>query len=438
MACTPWDPTSCSDEIGRAVAEASLGLVADAVTEATIWVITTSVSWWVTVPSIDVEDSPAESIRQWMVPIVVLIAVGGVLWNGLLLILTRKPQPLVNVARGLWNTALWGAVGIAGTHLVVKASDGYSTWVLEQSVGDVTENALSDRMQLLLVPTAAAIPKGIVLFIGVAVLIASFVQALLMLFRDGAVVLLAGMLQLAAAGSFTQATSGWQRKVLSWLLALATYKPAAATVYAAAFKMTGDPESQDPRVWFFGVAMLVISLIALPVLVRFFSWTTGSLASGGGGLGMLATAGAAGLHAGASLRGAPVVGGRGVNDYARYLDGMWAPSGSAPPTPPRPDSPTGGGPPSFRGPAAGAPAARPAGHGGSAIPMPAGAAGAPTPSTAGATSGGAAAAGAAGPAGAVVTGVATGVQTTVAAARTAADRAANAVSDVSRGSEQSS
>src|SRR5206468_3702607 len=75
-----------------------------------------------------------------------------------------------------------------------------------------------------------------------------------------------------------------------------------------------------------GIAMMLVALVALPVLLRFFNWTIGSLQSGGGGLGMLATAGAAGMHAAGSLRGAG--GGFGANEHARYLSEMFDRSNS--------------------------------------------------------------------------------------------------------------
>ena len=435
--CAVWEPAGCAVEVGKAVADSALDQVAQAVTEAVAWVITTSIGWWVMLPSVDLENTPAETLRKWMLPIVVLVATGGTMWQALLVILSRKPAPLVNILRGLWNTALWGAVGIFGTNLALRASDGYSTWILGQAVGNVSAESLGARMQVLLVPAAVGMPKGIVLIIGILVLVATFIQALLMLFRDGSVIILAGLLQLAAAGSFTNATSGWSRKVLAWLLTLVTYKPIAATVYAVAILLLGDPKSQDPRTFFMGVAMLVVSLVALPVLTKFFSWTVGSL-QGGGGLGMFAAAGAAGIHAGASLRG---VGGRGANEHARYLDTSLGgnadgPSGTPPgPSPlgPRDNGPPGPGtPPTFRGPTGGAPAAAAATTGGGGFAASAAPA---ASSAAGASAGtGAVAAGsaAAGPAAPVVAGVALGVKAVADTAKAGANTAASAISDATR------
>jgi hypothetical protein len=121
--------------------------------------------------------------------------------------------------------------------------------------------------------------------------------ALFMMFREGTVVILAGLTVLAAAGQFTGATRTWLSKVLGWMLALICYKPAAALVYASALTLTG--ESADVRTVFVGLSMMLISIVALPALMRLFTWTTGSLgaSAGGSGVAALAGLGAAALQA---------------------------------------------------------------------------------------------------------------------------------------------
>jgi hypothetical protein len=290
---------------------------------------------------------------------------------------------LVNVLRGLWNTALWAAVGIFGTQLLLAGSDAFSTYVITSALKSVGNPSFGKRLSVMLVPVTGqqgGLPVGMVILIGGIAMICAFVQAILMLFRDGSVLILAACTPLAASGSFANATNGWKNKVLSWQLALIFYKPMAAIVYAVAIWLTGENSSTDPRVLLFGLAMMIVALVALPVLLKFFNWTIGSLQSGGGGgLGMFATAGAAGVHAAASLRGG------GVNEHARYISdtfggGSGGPSGggSPPPSgspspgspPPAPSGGTPGGVPKFQGSPGGggtSPGGAPGG-----IPMPSG------------------------------------------------------------------
>ena len=143
--------------------------------------------------------------------------------------------------------------------------------------------------------------------LGIVAIIITAVQAMLMLFRQGALVILAGVLPLAAAGMLTPATRPWFPRVTGWMLALIFYKPAAAAVYATAFTMIGT--GKDPRTVLMGFTMVFLSLLALPVLMRFFTWTTGHVADASGGGGFLQTALQGAVAVGA-LRGIVRRGGR--------------------------------------------------------------------------------------------------------------------------------
>ena len=86
------------------------------------------------------------------------------------------------------------------------------------------------------------------------------------------------------------------------MLALICYKPAAAAVYATAFTMIGSGGS--PQTVLMGFVMLLLSVLTLPALMRFFTWTTGTIASSGGGGQLLgaATVGAIAIGAMRVLR----------------------------------------------------------------------------------------------------------------------------------------
>lgn len=260
--------------------------------------------------------SPATQLRSWMLPITILVASLGLLWQAIMLTVTRKGEPLLQALRGLGTVALWSAVGIVGTQLALKASDAYTVWILKQAIyGDSLNPAESLGTALATLSPGEAygllilgvLFNGLILFVAVA-------QIILMIFREASVVILAGMLQLAAAGSFTRLTSGWLPKVTGWMLALISYKAIAASVYAVAFALMGADGVRNSIV---GLAVMLLAIFALPVAMKFFNWTTGTLSQGPSTLGMLGTAGAAGVHAASSLRG---IGGYHVGDHATYMD----------------------------------------------------------------------------------------------------------------------
>jgi hypothetical protein len=366
--CSPFNPASCAaiidallDVPGAVVQNAAEDTVSAMLAglntqlHAGIKAMMIVLAGWLLVPSTDVcpgggqpgtswtatcntAASPAAQLRSWMLPVTILVAVLGLLWQAIALTITRKGEPLIQAMRGLATTALWGAVGIVGTQLALRASDSYTFWILKQAVFGDSANPVDTLGTALADMSPVESYNALILLIlfNLPILFISLVQIILMIFREGSVVILAGLLQLAAAGSFTRLTSAWLPKVTGWMLALICYKPIAASVYATAFALMGN---EGMRNSIMGLAVLLLAIVAMPATMKFFNWTVGSLASSASTLGMLGTVAAAGVHAASSLRG---VGGYHVGDHATYMDDHGPGSagrGSRPGA-----GPTGGGP----------------------------------------------------------------------------------------------
>ncbi|MGQ7296956.1 hypothetical protein [Quadrisphaera sp. KR29] len=383
---------------------------ADAMREGAAWVMAATLGWWVAVPSVDVATSPAGVIRGYVVWLSLAVATGGVMWQAILLMVSRRPDPLLDIGRGLFTLVLWAAIGIAAPAAALRAGDAFSTWVLLHAADGDPSTRLMSLAQLTGVNSS-----GAVIVLGLLLMLAGLAQAVVMVFREGAVVVLAGVVVLAAAGSLTAATRSWLPRVLSWMLALIAYKPVAALVYATAVVLMGD--DQDPRTVLVGLTMMLLAIIALPALMRFFSWTTSGIASGGGAMavaGMTASAvsTAAALHASRSSAGAGA-----AAQASRLRDDLGPGAGPEPPS----GAPAGA-PPAPAGP----PPATPAATGAAAAPASGAAAGAGSASTAAGTATTAAGATATGavPVGAALAVVAAG-QAAIDGVRQAASSAAD-------------
>jgi hypothetical protein len=420
-------PSLAGPVAGVAVGSAAGGVlagVAGAIQSGIAWLISGTVDWWIQVPSVDLTAEPAVgALQQWLEPMTVAVAFLALILAAGKMAITRKANPLIDVGSGLAIIAATSAVGVLLPAMLLKAGDAWSSWVLTVSTGGQFQARLSS---LLTMPGAA---PGVVIVLGIVAIIMSAFQAVLMLFRQAAVVILAGVLPLAAAGTLAAATRAWFRRVTGWMLALIFYKPAAAAVYATAFTMIGTGE--DPRTILMGFAMVLLSLLALPVLMKFFTWTTGATDSAsGGGMGFLGTMLGGAVAVGALRSSAGGSGGSSVVDQARMMSaqfGQQDSSGTRPPAGPSGSATQGGAPaapasgragssagsglgpatgeagPRAGGLAAGAGTGRPGGP--AATPRtggPGGAAGAGPGTAAG--GGGAAA----GPAGAAATGLASG------------------------------
>jgi hypothetical protein len=319
-----------------------LGALARAFTSGIRWTVQNTAAWWIQVPSPSLSGDPAVArIQQWLLPVTGAVAVGGVIAAGLRMAITRKGNPLLDVTGGLLTLAAVTALGAVVATLLLRAGDAWSSWVLRVSTGGHFTQRLVEVLDL----GGKAAPAVVIIFGSIAIIFA-LVQAVLMLFRQAALVVLAGVLPLAAAGAVAPVTRTWVRKVTAWMLALICYKPAAAAVYATAFTMIGSGRS--PRTALMGFVMLALSVLALPALMRFFTWTTGAIAGGGGGGQFLGTAamGAVALGAMRSSSGGAASAAQGQAAYLSSRLGPPAsgPGGGGPGGSPPPASPPGSGP----------------------------------------------------------------------------------------------
>ncbi|RAY14981.1 hypothetical protein DPM19_09525 [Actinomadura craniellae] len=308
------------DLVGELGGDALEG-VARAMQSAVSWFVSNTASWWVKTPSPDLEAEPAVGFLQHLTqPLTIAVAMTAMLVVAAKLALTRRANPLIDTGSGLAILAATTAIGVVVPNLLLQWGDAWCTWVLNASA----QGDFARRMtQVVTFPTGA--PAGVVLLLGIVAFLIGIVQAVLLLFRQGALIILAGLLPLAAAGTLTAATRPWFKKVAGWMLALVFYKPAAAAVYATAFTLIGT--GKDIRAVLMGIAMMLISLIAFPVLLKFFTWTTGHADTGSGG--SLLTAVMGGATALGALRSfGPAPGsGDSAGTHAGFLNQQLGPQG---------------------------------------------------------------------------------------------------------------
>jgi hypothetical protein len=326
MACPTLIDPACvihsviSQAAGTVTSGAMTG-IAGAIQSGVAWLVSNTVDWWVKVPSPDLSAEPAVgALQRWLLPITVAVAVLAMLIAAGKIVLTRKANPLADVGSGLAIITATSAVGVLLPSLLLKAGDAWSTWVLAASTGGQFGPRLSTLLEL------SGATSGVVIVLGIVAMILTAIQAVLMLFRQAALIILAGVLPLAAAGTLTPATRTWFRRVTGWMLALIFYKPAAAAVYATAFTMIGS--GRDPRTILMGFAMVLLSLLALPALMKFFTWTTGGIDGPAGG-GFLGTVVSGAIAVGAVRASTGGLGGSSAVDQARLVSAQLGPQGVA-------------------------------------------------------------------------------------------------------------
>jgi hypothetical protein len=226
----------------------------------------------------------------------VLIAGGRMAW-------TQRAMPVRDLAASVLTLIAVAGAGLVVIRLAVGAGDQFSVWVLSNSTNcDVTNgesNCFGTNVATMIALTATSPIGTIGLFLlGILALLMTYIQIALMVFRGAMLVLLAGVLPVAS--SFTNLETGrvWFKKALGWTIAFVLYKPAAALVYAIAFRLTGTDLFKSDGTGLFqivtGLALMLIALVALPALMRFLVPAVASIGGGGSGGLLLGAAGIAG------------------------------------------------------------------------------------------------------------------------------------------------
>ncbi|MFI0484360.1 hypothetical protein [Actinomadura sp. 9N215] len=315
-------------DIPAAIGANVLDEAAESFQSAVGWFISNTASWWVNTPSPDLEGEPAVGYLQLLIrPLTVVVAVMALLVVAARMALSRKAVPLIDAGRGLVVLVTVTAIGTVVPNLLLQWGDEWCGWVLDASAqGDFAKRMTA----IVTAPTGT--PSALVLLFSLLALIIGIIQAILLLFRGAALVILAGLLPLAASGSITKSTQPWFSTVAGWMLALGFYKPTAATVYATAFILLG--KGKGLHALLMGLAMMLISLIAFPVLLKFFTWSTGGTesSSGGGVLGtVMASVAALGALRAYGSGGSGSGGSSSAAEHADYLDRQLGDQDVAPP-----------------------------------------------------------------------------------------------------------
>ncbi|OUE20002.1 TrbL/VirB6 plasmid conjugal transfer protein [Clavibacter michiganensis] len=241
--------------------------------------------------------------------IVLAMAVGSVVLAGIRLAWTQRTQPIGELVRSLVTLVMVSTIGLTVIQLAVQIGDVFSVGVLNAAtncdVSVVEGNCFGRNIAALIFLTDQS-PLGAIgiLILALIAVLITYVQIAMMVVRSAMLVLLAGILPLTASFTNTPTGNQWFRKSLGWLTAFILYKPAAALVYAAAFRLIGTDlfakDDQGPWSILTGMALMLIALIALPALMRFIA----PMVAPAGGVSGAAVAGAVMGGAGEAASGA--------------------------------------------------------------------------------------------------------------------------------------
>ncbi|MBS0592020.1 MAG: hypothetical protein JSR84_00975 [Proteobacteria bacterium] len=324
-----------------AVAETAVGALASAVADGVSKILVTLGTVWVKIgtPNVTTSDgttasTPVAFIQSELWWFMAAAAVFAVILGGARMAWEQRADPGRDLLKGLFTLVVVTGCGLAVVSLAIAASDEFAAHIVDASTqgGDFGQN-LTAMLGIASASSGGTLGPMLVIVLGLIAIFVSIVQIALMVVRAGMLVLLTGALPLAASFTSTEAGRMWFRRFTTWLIAFILYKPAAAIIYATAFKLAGSDVFEDDGLLkvLVGLALMIMSIFALPALLRFLAPMTSAVASGGGaGVGgaaaMLAAAGPTGAMA---LGRMPAMAGAGAGAGAAAGGGPSGATGAA-------------------------------------------------------------------------------------------------------------
>jgi type IV secretion system protein TrbL len=280
--------------------------------------------------------------------VVLTMAVASVILAGIRMAWTQRGEPIRDLLRSLLTLIMVSTIGLTVIQLAVSAGDAFSVGILNAATdcnvaADTGTSSCFGTNVAAMVALSSQSPIGTIgiLILALIAILMTFVQVALMVVRSAMLVLLAGVLPLTASFTNTPTGNQWFRKSLGWLVAFILYKPAAALIYAAAFKLVGTDlfAKDDGGIWsvMTGLALMIIALIALPALMRFIAPMVAPAGGGAAGAAIVGGLAAVGSQAasgairklGSSANRAATEGGGGVGGPAANASGATPASAGA-------------------------------------------------------------------------------------------------------------
>ena len=287
-------------------------------------------TWWLSIPAPVLEgatgDSPAQRVMTYTHALVPIIGVLSLLFLLPTIAKQRDRDSVLSGAFGFVRVIFFSGAGLGAIALLLQFGDVASPWLVQNISGGTFEDGigqLTGGTSAVVSGESVGILVCLVILLPLAI-IGALLNMMFVIFSYGMIVVIAGLLPLAAAASFTEKGNHQLKKIIGWIVALVLFKPVAAVIYGVGIAMmrgitggvTGDqPGGQTVMQMLYGVVIIGAASLALPALLRIVApaVAAGSRGVGAGELAMGAAVVATGaMTGGASVAAAGAAGAGGA------------------------------------------------------------------------------------------------------------------------------
>lgn len=226
-------------------------------------------------------------LRNNTAALTIVAATVGMVVGVIRIIFSPALQNLTEIGRALLRLAIVSTLSLSLITLLSKAGDWFSEGIIKAGASCSTDQCFGDVLVLMFTFGGAdgkAMAVMILIIGGIFAIIASLIQMVILIFRNTALIILAGVLPLTAAATQTEMGQKIWKTALGWTAAFLAFKPAAAIVYAAAFKLASGADGIMGMIQ--GLTLLIVAPMMLPAMMKLFS-PSGGMGAGGGAFGAI-------------------------------------------------------------------------------------------------------------------------------------------------------
>lgn len=287
-----------SNAVGSLFDTMVLSPITDDVNSAVASELQTMFTWWLNWPSVSVDsnDYGMAGLTKWIAGAVAIILL---MQQGIRMIMRRKSAPLVEAIEGLLKFAFMAAVGETLLAMLLAGSDSLCDWIIRTGFTcpplpqSCDNNTLAKGLAGAFAP-GDGIATILLLIFGILAALMGIIQLILLVIRQSAIPIEACLLLIAASGQVGEAngrTRSWSPKLWASITGVVLYKPMAALVIVVGYKEIVTAKGLAAVIT--GFVTLLLSVFALPSMIKIFAPIVGAASGGGGGGGLLAVAGEA-------------------------------------------------------------------------------------------------------------------------------------------------
>lgn len=296
-----------------------------------------ALAWWIKLPTprFDADSGLMSDLHEHTLQLQLFGMTFSMIFFGLRMITDRK-RSLADDAEEGFKIVLRAGLATSAIPMMLTLggvlTDNLSNWLISEAIGADRRGDMIRNFLKLNVLTGSNIGTTAIGLFALVGFLGALLQLILLVVRQCMLVLVVGVLPIAASFSGTGPGSQSYQRLVTWSVAFLLFKPVGALVYFIAFRGASQNANTNAQQVLLGMVLMGMVAFVLPSLLRLIAPAVSSQGSGGSGAQAAGMAVGAAVTAGtmAATAGAGGAGAAGAAGGSGGMSSMASRSGSAP------------------------------------------------------------------------------------------------------------